>query len=116
MILFFHGNKVDEYGKFPNNNINYYWSGQYYSIKLRENLNTSRKNAVLVAPTMGDYPGQSLSSNKDLGVFRESGGGDCFLQHVMKWLGHYDPRFASAEVGNVVLAGHSGRGVRSIFR
>ena len=110
VILFFHGNKVDEYGKFPNNNINYYWSGKYYNIKLREDLNTSRKNALLVAPTMGDYPGQGLSGNEDLGIFRQPGGGDCFLEHVMKWLGNYDPRFGSAEVGKVILAGHSGAG------
>ena len=110
VILFFHGNKVDEYGKFPNNNINYYWSGKYYNVKLREDLNTSRKNAVLVAPTMGDTPGQGLASNADLGIFRVPGGGDCFLEHVMKWLGHYDTRFATAELGSVILAGHSGAG------
>jgi hypothetical protein len=110
VILFFHGNKVDEYGKFLNNNINYYWSGKYYSVKLREDLNTSRKNAVLVAPTMGDTPGQGLASNTDLGIFRVPGGEDCFLEHVMKWLGHYDTRFATAELGSVILAGHSGSG------
>ena len=28
----------------------------------------------------------------------------------MKWLGNYDPRFASTEVGKVILAGYSGVG------
>jgi hypothetical protein len=65
---------------------------------------------VLVAPTMGDTPGQGLASNADLGIFRVAGGGDCFLEHVMKWLRHYDTRFATAELGSVILAGHSGAG------
>jgi hypothetical protein len=116
VILFFHGNKVGDFGKFPNNNINYYWSGHYafgkatLKIKLRENLNASRKNALLVAPTMGPLPGHQLAGNPDLGIFAQPGGGDCFLDHVMKWLGHCDPRFDSVQVGKVVLAGHSGGG------
>lgn len=116
VILFFHGNKVGKFGDFPNNNINYYWSCKYeYSkdilkINLRQDLNTSRMNAILVAPTMGDTPGHGLSGNDDLGIFNRPAGGDCFLDHVMKWLGHYDARFASAEVGSVILAGHSGGG------
>jgi hypothetical protein len=116
VILFFHGSKVGKFGEFPNKNINYYWSSQYeydnniLKIVLRENLNTSRKNALLVAPTMGDNPGYGLESNTDLGIFRKPGGGDCFLHHVMEWLGHYDSRFASAGIGKVVLAGHSGGG------
>jgi len=116
LILFFHGNKVGKFGDFLNNNINYYWSGKYefgkaiLNINLRENLNTSRKNALLVAPTMGYAPGHGLSGNKDLGIFTQPGGGDCFLRHVMAWLGHYDSRFDSVGVGKVVLAGHSGGG------
>jgi hypothetical protein len=116
VILFFHGSKVGKFSDFPNNNINYYWNNNYeydgdiLKLNLREDLNTSRRNALLVAPTMGHDPGYGLSGNKDLGVFRESGGGDCFLKHVMAWLGHYDPRFASTEIGSVVLAGHSGGG------
>lgn len=116
IILFFHGSKVGKFGSFPNNNINYYLNNNYeydksvLKLNLREDLNTSRRNALLVAPTMGDNPGYGLSGNADLGVFRGSGGGDCFLKHVMAWLAHYDPRFASVEVGSVVLAGHSGGG------
>ena len=116
VILFFHGSKVGKFSDPPNNNINYYWSNNYeydgatLKLNLREDLNTSHRNALLVAPTMGHDPGYGLSGNKDLGIFRESGGGDCFLKHVMAWLGHYDPRFASTEIGSVVLAGHSGGG------
>jgi hypothetical protein len=59
---------------------------------------------------MGDTPGQGLASNSDLGIFRVPGGGDCFLEHDMKGLGHYDTRFATAGLGSVILAGHSGAG------
>src|SRR5205823_3366747 len=87
-----HHEAVAKSGDFPNNNINYYWSGNYeYSgdilkLNLRQDLSTSRKNALIVAPTMGNSPGHGLSDNQDLGIFREPGGGDCFLKHVMGWL------------------------------
>jgi hypothetical protein len=116
VILFFHGSKVGKFSDFPNDNINYYWNNKYeynggvLKLNLREDLNTSKRNALLVAPTMGHDPGYGLVGNKNLGIFQESGGGDCFLHHVMAWLGHYDPRFLSTEVGSVVLAGHSGGG------
>ena len=116
VILFFHGSKVGKFSDPPNDNINYYWSNKYeynrdtLKLNLREDLNTSRMNAILVAPTMGHEPGHGLSENKDLGIFREPGGGDCFLKHVLAWLGHYDPRFDGLDVGKVVLAGHSGGG------
>jgi hypothetical protein len=110
VILFFHGNKVGDFGKIATSNINYYLSGHYMKIDLREQLNASGKNALLVAPTMGAAPGHQLDSNPDLGIFAQPGGGDCFLDHVMQWLGHYDPRFNSVTIGKVVLAGHSGGG------
>lgn len=109
IILYFHGNKD---GAFQN--INQYWHGDYNSITLREYLNASGKQALLVAPTMGYYPGHMLWGNPDLGVFGSSGGGDCFLHHVMAWLGKYDDGYASREVvptvRKIVLAGHSGGG------
>jgi hypothetical protein len=116
VILFFHGSKVGKFSNPPNDNIDYYWSNNYeygkqtLKLNLREDLNTSRRNAILVAPTMGHDPGYGLSGNTMLGIFREAGGGDCFLKHVMSWLGHYDSRFASTDIGSVVLAGHSGGG------
>ena len=84
VILFFHGNKVGKFGVSPNTNINYYWSGKYeyngsfLKINLRQDLNTSRMNALLVAPTMGASPGHGLSSNDDLGIFNRPAGVDCF--------------------------------------
>jgi hypothetical protein len=110
VILFFHGNKRGP-GLSPFQYINEYWSGKYYDVDLRGDLNASRMNAILVAPTMGDFPGHGLGS-ADLGIFAEAGAGDCFLKHVMTWLGTADPNFKGAipEVRKVVLAGHSGGG------
>ncbi len=63
---------------------------------------------------MGDFPGHSLTGNDDLGIFGTPGGGTCFLDHVMQWLGKYDPHYSLnsvvPDVGKVVLAGHSGGG------
>jgi hypothetical protein len=109
VILFFHGNKQGIW-----ENINQYWHGDVKNITLREDLNDSRRNAVLVAPTMGSKPGWGGIHNDDIGIFGHSGGGNCFLDHVMKWLGKYEPHYSDRnlipEVGNVVLAGHSGGG------
>jgi hypothetical protein len=112
VILFFHGNKRGR-GLSPFQYINEYWHGKYYNVDLRGDLNDSRMNAILVAPTMGDFPGHGLGS-ADLGIFKEPGAGDCFLRHVMQWLGTVDPNYASKggvpQVRKVVLAGHSGGG------
>jgi hypothetical protein len=113
VILFFHGNKIVD-GNRDFTYINQYWHGNMYKVGLRDDLNTAGKNALLVAPTMGDYPGASLTSTKHLGIFATPGGGSCFLSHVMQWLGKYEDRYASnkviPKVRKVVLAGHSGGG------
>src|SRR5262249_27967114 len=95
----------------PFDTINQYWQGDYYNITLREDIIASRKNVLLVAPTMGPYPGAGLK-NPHEGIFSEPGMGDCFLEHVMTWLGHYEPLFNNVKpnVREIVLAGHSGGG------
>lgn len=109
VILYFHGNKD---GSFQT--INQYWHGDYNKIALREDLVASRRDALLVAPTMGYYPGHSLWGNSDLGVFGQPEGGDCSLDHVMVHLKKYDDNFAAKgytpRVRKIVLAGHSGGG------
>jgi len=112
VILYFHGNKRGEFS-----HINQYWgSGFPYKCTLREDLNAAGKNAILVAPTMGSAPGHALYGNPDLGIFGQPGGAACFLDHVMQWLGNYDPHYSLKNpkviptVGKVILAGHSGGG------
>jgi hypothetical protein len=109
VILFFHGNKQGLW-----HHINDYWHGDVRQITLREDLNASGKNALLIAPTMGATPGYGGIHNADLGIFARLGGGNCFLDHVMHWLGKYDAHYADKKmiphVRRVVLAGHSGGG------
>ena len=112
VILYFHGNKRGEFS-----HINQYWGpGFPYKCTLREDLNASGKSAILIAPTMGSAPGAALNGNPDLGVFGQPGGAECFLDHVMQWLGNYDPHYSLKnpkvvpKVGKVILAGHSGGG------
>jgi hypothetical protein len=107
VLLYFHGHKLGEF-----KTINQYWSGKLHNIRLREDVNAADKQLVLIAPTMGENPGSSL--NADMGIFRQPGGGDEFLSHVVRWIGKYVPQYVEKKltptVGNVVLAGHSGAG------
>jgi hypothetical protein len=109
VILYFHGWKDGDYHDIKT--INYYWSGSFHDIKLREDVNASGKSVVLIAPMLGDRPGSNQTA--DMGVFRNPGGGDDFLEEVRKWIGQHVPQYKgnAPNVRNVVLAGHSGGGV-----
>src|SRR5262245_41288717 len=48
VILFFHGNRRGP-GLSPFQYISEYWSGKYYNVDLRGDLNASKINAILVA-------------------------------------------------------------------
>lgn len=107
VILYFHGHKLGEF-----KTINQYWAGELHSIRLRHDINEAGKQAVLIAPTLGEFPGSSL--NPDMGIFRQPGGGDVFLAEVARWIRKYVPQYVAKQVtpqiGNIVLAGHSGAG------
>ncbi|MFL5242306.1 MAG: hypothetical protein ACJ8FY_09380 [Gemmataceae bacterium] len=107
IILYFHGNKQALW-----NYISDYWLGGVRGIRLREDVNDAQKNVLLVAPTMGASPGASWNT-PDVGIFKDPGMATCFLDHVMAWLGNYEPRFnkRAPDVRRIVLAGHSGGGV-----
>jgi hypothetical protein len=107
VILYFHGHKQGDF-----KTINQYWGGNLHNIRLREDINETGKQAVLIAPTMGEFPGSVL--NPDMGIFRDPGGGDAFLGEVAQWIGKYVHQYRdkgiTPGIGNVVLAGHSGAG------
>lgn len=109
VILFFHGFKQGEFLKIKT--INYYWSGRFHDLTLREDVNASGKSVVLIAPMLGDRPGSVQQA--DMGVFRNPGGGDEFLEEVCEWMRDYVHQFNKQKpsVRNVILAGHSGAGV-----
>src|SRR5262245_38999331 len=109
VILYFHGWKDGDFFKIKT--INYYWSGRFQNIQLREDVNASCKSVVLILPMLGDKPGSVHKA--DMGIFQNPGGGDDFLKEVRKWIGRYVPQYKGVEPGirNVILAGHSGAGV-----
>jgi Putative peptidoglycan binding domain/Penicillin-insensitive murein endopeptidase len=69
----------------------------------REKLNDSRKNVILVTPTLGLH--------SQAGWLAQSGGLDRYLGLVMAALSHYGPYQGQPPgVGNIILAAHSGGG------
>jgi hypothetical protein len=107
VILYFHGHKKGEF-----KTINDYWSGKLHDLYLRETINATGKQAVLIAPTLGAAPGSGI--NKDMGIFANAGAGDDFLADVVTWIGKVVPQYVqkkkAPKIGNIVLAGHSGAG------
>jgi hypothetical protein len=123
VILYFHGFKKDEFT--VDKTINEYWNGQdtssHKALRLREDVNTSGKRVVLIAPTLGAKPGST--STGDMGIFANPTGGDDYLAEVRRWIRKYVPQYASPPaprkplptdgppIRKLVLAGHSGAGV-----
>ena len=105
LVLYLHGHK----GAYPGNAvlINGYWDGTRFPFfALREEVNASGRNVILVAPSLGpkSQPG-SLS---------RPAGFDAFMRQVLSGLNeHYlIPRHGRRirDVKNIVLAAHSGGG------
>lgn len=107
VIVYFHGHKKKEF-----TTINEYWSGKKHDLYLRQFINSTGKQAVLIAPTMGAEPGSGI--NVGMGIFANPGAVDGFLAEVVDWISKYVPQYADSkrrpEIGNIVLAGHSGAG------
>jgi hypothetical protein len=108
VVLYFHGFKLGEF-----KHINKYLSGQLHGIQLREDINFNHKHPVLIAPTMGEYPG-SASQPEDWMIFGKPGGVETFLAEVLRWIAKYVPEYSercmAPIIRNLVLAGHSGAG------
>ena len=107
LLVYLHGHHKG--GAFPANlSIDVYWLAAHYKFwPLREGVNTSNKNVILVAPTLG--PG---SEGEKLD---RAGGFDDYVGQVLGALAKYGPFKGQNQlpsVGNVVLACHSGGGAR----
>src|SRR5262249_51695442 len=108
VIIYIHGNKVVQDGKHhrvwhTDWAIDKIWS--HFTFPVREQLNKSGKQYVLVAPTLGagDQAGQ-------MGQYPE-----IVLDQAMvglEWYGpiEYDQDQRRPKVGQIILAGHSGAG------
>jgi thiol-disulfide isomerase/thioredoxin len=106
LIVFLHGNKVRVHK--PHFSIDSFWN--LPTFRLREEVNKSQKNVILIAPTLGQFnePGSLVCS----------GGFDRFLDQVMFSLKQFGPYKGTNKptIGNIILACHSGSGwvMRSI--
>lgn len=102
VIIYLHG--FDLTG--CNKAIKKYWDGVCQPhFPLRVGVNDSGKNVILVAPTLG--------SKSESGDLIKSGALDTYLDQVMGALKAYGPyanRSQTPQVGNIILACHSGGG------
>jgi hypothetical protein len=106
LIVYLHGFK----DAFPGNeaSIVNYWDGKKFPFfALREGVNDSGKNVVLVAPTLGP--------KSQAGSLVNPGGFDAFLDEVVAALNQHVPFSTStsgkiANIANIILACHSGGG------
>lgn len=102
LILYLHGHHRAAPWP-PTLTINQYWNAARYSyFAFREGLNTSGKNAILVAPTLGP--------RSQAGRLARAGGLGDYLDAVMAALAAYGPFGQAPTPGTIVLACHSGGG------
>ena len=101
LIVFLHGFKLRSHH--PTFSIDTYWTLPKF--RLRDEVNASGKNVILVAPTLGPQ-------NQE-GSLTCSGGFDRFLERVVEALklrGPYASQPVTPTIRNIILASHSGSG------
>lgn len=115
IVVYFHGNIIPDCGtepaRFKTGGIEYYWGTPLFRC-LREDLDSSSANAILVAPTLSLKFG-SVSPNwaSRYGNLDAAGKFDDLLQQVLTRLKSENALPATAQVGNIILSGHSAGGV-----
>ena len=103
LIVYLHGMKAPS-GLPLSATIDQYWS-QRYPFQLREAVNQSARNVVLVAPTLG--------AASQAGKLTQPGGLDWYLDQVTAALarrGPFQQANITPQVGNIILACHSAGG------
>jgi len=101
IIVYLHGFKLRS--NKSDYSIDAYW--RLPQFLLREEVNKSKKNVILVAPTLGP--------KNEPGALTCPGGFDKFLDRVMVALKQYGPYAGGQKnpsIGNIILACHSGSG------
>ena len=102
LILYLHGHKTDKPGS--DALIAEYWDKAYPVFGLREEINASGMNVILVAPT--------LALKSEPGDLARADGLDKYLDKVLMALKAYGPyKDATPTLGNLILAAHSGGGM-----
>jgi hypothetical protein len=104
LILYLHGHKAEAIRRQA---IDQYWNSQRFPYgALREGVNASARNVILVAPTLG--------SRSEAGRLVRTGGLDAYIAQVLAALHAYGPHQqtgAAPTLRNLILACHSGGGL-----
>jgi D-alanyl-D-alanine carboxypeptidase len=112
IILYLHGFKTPRNPRTKDNpnppqpedpgwSIDWYWRQRIRAF--RERVNDSRKNVILIAPTLGQF--------SQTGVLTRSNGLDRYLDQVLAALVAHGPYAGQTPaIGNIILASHSGGG------
>jgi len=103
LIIYLHGMKAPS-GLPTNATIDHYWSPPFPFL-LREAVNASGRNVILVAPTLGPA--------SEAGTLTRPGGLDRYVDQVLDVLvkrGPYQAGVQPPRVGNLIIAGHSAGG------
>src|ERR1044071_1764427 len=104
LIIYLHGHKIRS-GESNSATIADIWKRPEF--RLREELNNSGKEVILVAPTLGPKSGASKLANEQFGL-------DWYADQIIKGLiarGPYKGASQQLFVGSIILACHSGGGV-----
>jgi hypothetical protein len=104
LIVYLHGFKAEAIRR---QGIDQYWNSQRFPYgALREGVNASARNVILVAPTLG--------SRAETGRLIAPGELDAYIDQVLAALHAYGPhrqRGSAPALGNLILACHSGGGL-----
>ena len=103
VVLYLHGFKAEAIKREA---IDQYWNSQRFPYgALREGVNASARNVVLVAPTLG--------SRSEAGSLLKQGGLDAYIGQVLATLAAHGSQSRAAtapRLGNLIFACHSGGG------
>jgi peptidoglycan hydrolase-like protein with peptidoglycan-binding domain len=103
VILYLHGHKAEPIRRQA---IDQYWNSHRFPYgAFREGINTSGRNVILVAPTLG--------SRSETMRLLDPGGLDAYLNSVLVILRAYGPHQRTRQIpqlGNLIIASHSGGG------
>lgn len=100
VILYLHGFKPAADRRLA---VDRFWNAQRLPHRsFREGVYQSQRNAILVVPNLGAY--------SEAGRLVHAGGLDAYLDRVLAAVRAYGPAGATASLGNLILACHSGGG------
>jgi N-acetylmuramoyl-L-alanine amidase len=113
IIVYFHGHIIPDCktdaSKFESKGIEYYWDTPLFAC-LREDLASSGRNAILIAPTFKPFFGGKVHPSSYSGDLDVDGKFDLLINECLKHLKKANQLPNDARPRNIVLAGHSAGG------